>query len=157
MPRTEFFTMKSEQDGLELSLMLVRPDGEIRALVQLAHGMTEHKERYIPLMEYLASRGYVCVMNDHRGHGKSICFAEDLGFFGRGGAKHLVDDLHQLTLDLRQPLKGSARLNPGRRHFSHPGSRHQRQRTQGIKNRTQRFTRRHDQVRGTKAWRDAFG
>ena len=36
------------------------------------HGMSEHKERYLPFMEYLQNRGYAAVIHDHRGHGKSI-------------------------------------------------------------------------------------
>ena len=38
----EFFTLTSDFDALELKLMLIRPEGRPRALVQLAHGMCEH-------------------------------------------------------------------------------------------------------------------
>ena len=57
MPKTKFFKLRSEQDGLDLALMAVYPDGEVRALVQLAHGMCEHKKRYQKFMEYLAGQG----------------------------------------------------------------------------------------------------
>lgn len=110
MPKTEFFTLESRQDGLRLSMVLVRPNGEIRALVQLAHGMTEHKERYIPFMEYLAERGCLCVMNDHRGHGASVHSKEDLGYFYADGDTALVEDMHQITLWMREKW-------PGRRLF----------------------------------------
>ena len=107
MPHTEFFTLTSQQDGLELSLMLVRPDGEPRALVQLAHGMCEHKERYLPFMEFLAERGCLCVMNDHRGHGASIRVErKDLGYFYENGDEALVEDLHQISLWLRERWQG---------------------------------------------------
>ena len=106
MPKTTEYTMKSNSDGLRISVLCIEPDTAPKAVLQMAHGMAEHKERYIGLMEYLASRGYVCVMNDHRGHGKSICFAEDLGYFGKVGAKYIVDDLHQITLDLRAKYPG---------------------------------------------------
>ena len=43
--------------------------GAPKALVQLAHGMAEHKGRYLPFMEYLAEHGYAVLVNDHRGHG----------------------------------------------------------------------------------------
>lgn len=102
MPKTEFFTLKSKADGLDLSVMLVQPEGEIRALVQLAHGMCEHKERYEPFMRFLADRGCLCVMNDHRGHGASVRSAEDLGYFYEGGADALVSDLHQITLWMKE-------------------------------------------------------
>lgn len=106
MPRTEFFTLESRQDGLPLSMMLVRPNGEIRALVQLAHGMTEHKERYALFMEYLAERGCLCVMNDHRGHGGSVRRSEDLGYFYDKGDVALVEDLHQITLWMKEKWPG---------------------------------------------------
>ena len=106
MPHTEFFYLESKQDGLPLSMMLVRPDGEIRALVQLAHGMTEHKERYAPFMEYLAERGCLCVMNDHRGHGGSVRRQEDLGYFYDNGDEALVEDLHQISLWMKQKWPG---------------------------------------------------
>ena len=64
-------SFKSEADGLEISVMALIPDKKpYRAVVQLVHGMSEHKERYIPFMQYLAKLGYVVVIHDHRGHGK---------------------------------------------------------------------------------------
>lgn len=106
MSHTESFMMKSEQDGLALSVVMVQPEGEIRALVQLAHGMTEHKERYLPFMEYLAERGCLCVMNDHRGHGASVRRKEDLGYFYENGDIALVEDLHQISLWMKEKWPG---------------------------------------------------
>lgn len=106
MSKTEWITLKSQQDGLPLSLMLVRPDGDVRALVQLAHGMCEHKERYLPFMQYLADRGCLCLINDHRGHGASVRKAEDLGYFYAGGDAALVEDLHQITLYMKENWPG---------------------------------------------------
>lgn len=61
-------SFKSEADNLEISIMAVIPDKKpYRAVVQLVHGMSEHKERYLPFMEYLAKLGYVTVIHDHRG------------------------------------------------------------------------------------------
>ena len=103
---TELLELKSEQDGLMLSLMVVRPEGEPRAVVQLAHGMSEHKARYAPFMEYLAERGCACVINDHRGHGASVRAPEDLGYFYENGDRALVEDLHQITLWTRAKWPG---------------------------------------------------
>ena len=74
-------SFKSEADGLEISVMALIPDKKpYRAVVQMVHGMSEHKERYIPFMQYLAKLGYVVVIHDHRGHGKSVKHQDDLGF-----------------------------------------------------------------------------
>ena len=57
MSRIETFTVPSEHDRLPLSVTTVLPDRKPEALVQIAHGMAEHKERYLPLMEALAAQG----------------------------------------------------------------------------------------------------
>ena len=94
MPRVERFTLPAAVDALQLSVLTVEPDGEIRALMQLAHGMAEHKERYLPFMEWLAEHGVASVINDHRGHGASVRAPGNLGYFYEGGADALVRDLH---------------------------------------------------------------
>ena len=101
MSTARTFTIDSENDGLALSVCLVTPEGAPRGLVQLAHGMAEHKERYLPFMEWLAAQGWASIINDHRGHGASIRDPRDLGYFYAGGAAALVEDLHQITLWFR--------------------------------------------------------
>ena len=87
-------SFKSEADGLEISVMALIPDKKpYRAVVQLVHGMSEHKERYIPFMQYLAKLGYVVVIHDHRGHGKSVKHQDDLGFTYGGGAQAMLQDI----------------------------------------------------------------
>lgn len=102
MPKLKNFTLKSDHDGLKICVLTVLPDeGAPRALLQLAHGMSEHKERYIPFMEFMARNGVGCIINDHRGHGGSVKTREDLGYFYADGAKGLLSDLHQVTLYFR--------------------------------------------------------
>ena len=91
-------SFKSEADNLEISIMAVIPDKKpYRAVVQLVHGMSEHKERYLPFMEYLAKLGYVTVIHDHRGHGKSVKYQEDLGFTYGGGAQAMLQDIRTVN------------------------------------------------------------
>lgn len=106
MPVKEILELTSQQDGLKLSLMTVCPEGAPRAIVQLAHGMSEHKGRYAPFMEYLAERGCACVINDHRGHGASVKSPDDLGYFYENGDEALVNDLHQVTLWAKERWPG---------------------------------------------------
>ena len=95
-------TLDSKADGLSLSLQVAEPTGCPRGVLQISHGMAEHKERYEPLMEFLAEQGIVVAIHDHRGHGKSVRAAEDLGYFYADGARALVEDLHQVTAWLRR-------------------------------------------------------
>lgn len=88
----------SPVDGLKLSLIYAEPTSAPKGIVQIAHGMCEHKERYIPLMEFLCQNGYAVVCSDHRGHGASVKSPEDLGYMGKGGWLAMVDDLKEVTL-----------------------------------------------------------
>lgn len=91
------FTLCSRVDNLELSVLRTEPDGGIRGVIQIVHGMSEYKERYLPFMEYMTDRGFVCVIHDHRGHGKSIRAVEDLGYMYGGGARAMVEDIRRVN------------------------------------------------------------
>ena len=47
------------------------PQGDIKAVVLLAHGLSEHSGRYATLVEYLTTLGYAVYSWDHPGHGRS--------------------------------------------------------------------------------------
>ena len=86
------FTIQSKVDGLVLDGLVVEPEEGVQrtALLQLSHGMSEYKERYLPFMEFMAEHGVVCVIHDHRGHGKSVKSEQDLWricFLSRSGQR----------------------------------------------------------------------
>lgn len=79
------------------------PDGEVRAVLQIAHGVAEHIYRYAPFMEFLADNGFVVVANDHLGHGKTAENEQELCFFAeKDGWNDVVSDMDQLHNDCRQ-------------------------------------------------------
>lgn len=90
------YTITSNQDNLKLSILAYIPE-KPKAIVQIAHGMSEYKERYEDLMQFLCEHNFLCIINDHRGHGKSISSAEDYGYFYDKTGDYIVDDLHQIT------------------------------------------------------------
>ena len=93
---------ESEADGLCISTLAVIPDEKpYKGILQLVHGMSEHKERYLPFMEYMAEKGYFCVIHDHRGHGKSVRTRADLGYMYEGGADALLKDIGSVNRDVR--------------------------------------------------------
>ena len=98
----KMFTVKSECDGLDLDITVFEPENEIKGIFQISHGMAEHKERYYKFMEYLAKNGYVTVINDHRGHGKSVKVNNDLGYFYDNSGEYIVEDLHQITMLMKK-------------------------------------------------------
>lgn len=73
------------------------PDGEVRAVLQISHGMVEYIGRYGRFAEYLNEHGIYVVGNDHLGHGESVVSDEKLGYFNDpNGNECVIADLHQL-------------------------------------------------------------
>ena len=58
-------------DGVQIYWQAWLPDGAPRAVIGMAHGVSEHSGRYAWTGEQLAARGYALYAHDHRGHGKS--------------------------------------------------------------------------------------
>ncbi len=79
-------------------------DGDIRAIVQISHGMAEHFERYEPFIDVLCSHGIAVFTNDHQGHGGSVAKEDDKGYFGPKGWQVMVDDLHTVYTTARKVL-----------------------------------------------------
>lgn len=92
----------SNNDGLELELSIIEPTSEPKGIIQISHGMAEHKERYFDFMKYMAERGYICAIHDHRGHGASVKEDDDLGFFYTENINYIVDDLYQVTKYIKE-------------------------------------------------------
>ena len=106
--RTSCFTLPCKVQGLNLECITVVPEEESspKGILQIVHGMAEHKERYIPFMEYLAENGYVCAIADTRGHGKSIISEKDLGYFYGGRADEVAEDVLILNRRLHEQYPG---------------------------------------------------
>lgn len=81
------------------------PEGEVRAVVQLSHGMIDYVGRYKALAEYFAARGIAFAGNDHLGHGATAACEEDFGFFAdRDGYKLVIDDLYKMNSLIREAI-----------------------------------------------------
>lgn len=73
------------------------PEGEIRAILQISHGMVEFIDRYDRFARYLNQYGIYVVGNDHLGHGASVVDDEKHGFFKQpDGNECVIKDLHRL-------------------------------------------------------------
>lgn len=81
-------------------------DEDVRAILQISHGMVEYIERYEEFASYLASRGFLVVGHDHLGHGESIRSESEWGYFGAKPVKLLMGDLHQVYWLTRQRYPG---------------------------------------------------
>lgn len=78
------FTFPSKDGSHRIACYQWSPEGEIRAVVQIVHGVVEHMGRYGAFARFLADRGYLVVGGDHLGHGKTV----DDGKYGYLGRKN---------------------------------------------------------------------
>lgn len=74
------------------------PEGDIRGIVQIVHGIADYAQRYEPFAEYLNSLGFLVTGEDHMGHGQSIEGGSTRGFF-HGGWFTAIADTCQLMKD----------------------------------------------------------
>lgn len=90
-----FFSSANGKDMLHGIRWL--PEGDVKAVLQIAHGMAEHIERYDEFASFMAQRGVMVVGHSHLGHGKSAADAGDLGYFAEpDGNDCVIRDIHRL-------------------------------------------------------------
>lgn len=98
------FTLMSEDD-IELYAVQWSPSGVLktRGVVQIIHGMAEHKERYRDLAEVLTGEGFTVYIHDVRGHGESAGSLDRVGFFAESdGWMKALDDARRLGTRARE-------------------------------------------------------
>lgn len=88
--------LQSTDGKNNLHVVLWEPEGEVKAVVQISHGMLEYIERYDDFAQYLNAHNILVVGNDHLGHGHTA-ESGDMGYFGDGKSKTVVEDLHSVT------------------------------------------------------------
>jgi alpha-beta hydrolase superfamily lysophospholipase len=79
-------------DGTEIFTRCWAPRDAARAVVVVAHGMSEHSNRYARVARALTDHGYVVYAPDHRGHGRTAS-STGVGRTGPGGVEAIVEDL----------------------------------------------------------------
>ncbi|MFD4460747.1 alpha/beta fold hydrolase [Nocardia sp. NPDC058480] len=98
------FTFPSS-DGTAIHVRSWLPtETEPRGVVQIAHGMGEHSDRYGHLAERLSGLGFAVYADDHRGHG--LTMGQVPGDLGPDGWNLLVADEVALTEILRERHPG---------------------------------------------------
>lgn len=97
------FTFKSSDETEIFTYKWIPDDSKIKGIVQIAHGMAEHAERYDRFAKYLNKNGYIVYANDHRGHGKTAGAIEKLGYLAdEDGFELLVKDLQTLSSIIKE-------------------------------------------------------
>lgn len=87
------------KDGVhKLHVVIWEPDAEVKAVLQISHGMIEMIMRYDHFARFLNTKGILVIGNDHLGHGETAGCDEDLGYFcPKNMSETVVKDLHSVT------------------------------------------------------------
>ncbi|MEA5026495.1 MAG: alpha/beta hydrolase [Erysipelotrichaceae bacterium] len=92
----EIIKINSTYDQQPLYASLFYDDQAKKGIIQVFHGMAEHRHRYDWFASQLLQAGYVVLTCDNRGHGDS---AVTLGYFAdQNGWQVNLNDLYQLTM-----------------------------------------------------------
>lgn len=93
-------------DNLRIHTESWLPDGEMKAIVLLVHGIAEHIGRYKHVAEYFVEHGYGLFGLDHRTHGQS-----------EGQPRVYITDFNQVVNDLKQYFDHMRQQYPDKRIF----------------------------------------
>jgi alpha-beta hydrolase superfamily lysophospholipase len=98
------FYLESTDGHNRLHVMRWLPDDQkVIAVLQIAHGITEHIGRYDAFARFMANGGFAVAGNSHLGHGQSAPGERSLGFFARrGGWETAAEDMYLLYQTMRR-------------------------------------------------------
>ena len=93
------FTYLSRDGATQIHAIEWKPEGEIKAVLQMCHGMVEYIDRYDAFAGFLNGKGYYVVGHDHLGHGESVQSDDLHGYFHESrGNEYVIGDIHKLRV-----------------------------------------------------------
>ena len=96
--RDEVFHFRSAEGTAQIYGRKWIPDGPVRFVYQIVHGMADYVDRYDALARYLCAAGGAVYGHDHLGHGHTVAQGEPYGYFGKShGADNVIADMFQVT------------------------------------------------------------
>lgn len=102
MTRNEFY-YRSADKKTNIHAVEWLPKGEPKAILNIAHGITEHIMSYEEMAEFFAKRGFAVVGNDALGHGLSIADGARPMYPGAEGSwKWIEEDMYTCQCMLRK-------------------------------------------------------
>ena len=91
--KNEFYYL-SKDGKTQIHAVEWLPEEQPKAILQIAHGVTEYILRYEEIAEFLTEKGIGVVGNDHLGHGNSISEGAEPMYFGpKGSWDWVVEDI----------------------------------------------------------------
>lgn len=101
---TTNFTFLSYDGKTAVHAVKWMPESDnVKAVLQISHGMVEFIERYAVFAEFLTANGYMVVGHDHIGHGASVASKDDWGYFCEENPSDvLIEDMHKLRVLIQE-------------------------------------------------------
>lgn len=82
------------------------PEGSVKGVIQIVHGMNEHLGRHSGLAEFLCSKGFAVYGMDLRGHGSTARKGIKGHFADENGFEKVIDDICVLTKIIKNDYPG---------------------------------------------------
>ncbi len=102
--KIEKFDVKGKHD-LNISCFKIIPEGDVLGVIQVFHGMGEHKNRYHYFAKEMAKNGFAVYAHDHRKHGLSVKNKDDVGIFTSEDTwKDVIDDCNTVSGVIQKDL-----------------------------------------------------
>lgn len=99
--KTRTFSFVSKWDEVTIHGTCMIPEHPI-GILQMVHGMCEYEGRYHSFMHHMAEKGYITLMHDNRGHGRSVKEKGDIGYCYDSMEKGFVEDIYAVTRRIRR-------------------------------------------------------
>ncbi len=97
MTKEEFYFDSRDGENKVHAVRYAPDNGEVRCVLQIVHGMSEHIERYEEFARFLTEQGFLVTGEDHLGHGKTVAEGGMCGYFcEQDPATVVVRDVHRL-------------------------------------------------------------
>ena len=108
--KEDLWTLERKESKIPIHVHLWLPEGPVKAVVQIVHGMAEYIDRYADTARDLCARGFAVAGHNHRGHGKE-CPTNQLGYFAdENGWDLLIEDIRAVAQSLKSRFPGLPRI-----------------------------------------------
>ena len=106
MPAQDSIQSSITFDTMEHMMAIRRvwePEGQPRAIMQIAHGMSEYIDRYDDFARWLATQGIMVCGADHYAHGHNVDNPDNWGVLPRDtGTDLLIENYHLMRLSMEE-------------------------------------------------------
>ncbi|MBP3880319.1 MAG: alpha/beta hydrolase [Lachnospiraceae bacterium] len=101
MKKEHYFQSSDEKTSLHA--IVWEPEGPVKAVLQITHGMVEFIDRYDRFARVLSEQGFCVCGFDLLGHGLSVTSEEELGFFRHpDGNRAVIEDIRHLQCIMKK-------------------------------------------------------